>query len=373
MKARMFCVGLVLALILPLVIVKTPLGVSAELTNQEKAVGFLANVVGLDLSRYEVELKYYNDYSSYSNRLADADATYKLISEGSQLTAKFFFKDDAKFICSIRDLKGPLLLTQSAIDVLASAKGFMERYQIFTGASYLQPLREMLQNVTELKNTTLTVGDLRLKVEPSPVGEDFVTFQWMHTPNGIHNRFTRITLMFNKGMLEQFSDNWNNCVVGTSEVNVSEEQAISIAKEHVAAYSYTFGNRTIGNLTIKDDLQPLASLSMQIRKDNLLYPCWELLVPLAEVYPGFVTGIHLYLWADSGELALIEKSGGGGAISESPITSNDAPLIEEDTDSTPPNTVDNPASSMAAFVIALVAVPLAIAAIITITKRRNKK
>ncbi|MCW4045419.1 MAG: hypothetical protein NWE94_07890 [Candidatus Bathyarchaeota archaeon] len=373
MKATMFRVGLVLALILPLVIMQTPLGVSAELTNQEKAVGFLANVVGLDLSQYEVELKYYNDYSSYSNRLADADATYKLISEGSQLTAKFFFKDDAKFICSILDLKGPLLLTQSAIDVLASAKGFMERYQIFTGASYLQPLREMLQNVTELKNTTLTVGDLRLKVEPSPVGEDFVTFQWMHTPNGIHNRFTRITLMFNKGMLEQFSDNWNSCVVGTSDVNVSEEQAISIAKEHVAAYSYTFGNRTIGNLTINKDLQPLASLSMQIKKDNLLYPCWELLVPLAKVYPGFVTGIHLYLWADSGELALIEKSGGGGAISESPITSNDSPINGEDTEAAQPNKVDNQASSIAAIVIALVAIPLAIAAIRAITKRRSKK
>ena len=133
---------------------------------------------------------------------------------------------------------------------------------------------------------TVTVDDLRFTVEPSPVGEDFVTFQLMYMPNGIYNRFTQIGVMFNKGVLDRFADNWNSCVVGSSEVNVSEEQAISLAKEHIAAYSYMFGNRSIGNLTVKESLPPLATLSMQVRKDNLLYPRWELLVPLAKFTRG---------------------------------------------------------------------------------------
>jgi hypothetical protein len=229
-------VGLILALVFLLLIMQSPPVVAAELTNQQKALGFLGDVVGLDLAKYDVELKWYNDYSSYANRLYDADLTCDLKSESSQMTAKFFFKNNAKFICDIRDLKGPMLLTQSTTDRLDAAKGFMDRYQAFTGSSYLEPLTQMLHNVTEPKNMTVTVNDLRLKVEPSPVGEDFVTFQWMYTPNGIHNRYTRITLMLKNGVLEQFSDNWNNCLVGSSEVNVSEEQAISIAKEHIAAY-----------------------------------------------------------------------------------------------------------------------------------------
>jgi hypothetical protein len=343
-------VGLILALVFLLLIMQSPPVVAAELTNQQKALGFLGDVVGLDLAKYDVELKWYNDYSSYANRLYDADLTCDLKSESSQMTAKFFFKNNAKFICDIRDLKGPMLLTQSTTDRLDAAKGFMDRYQAFTGSSYLEPLTQMLHNVTEPKNMTVTVNDLRLKVEPSPVGEDFVTFQWMYTPNGIHNRYTRITLMLKNGVLEQFSDNWNNCLVGSSEVNVSEEQAISIAKEHIAAYSYMFGNKSIGNLTVKTDLSPLATLSMQVRKDNLLYPRWELLVPLAEVYPGFVTGMRVYLWADTGELSLIEKSGGGGGAV--PETSEDAAEISEESTPTPSQTAISQTPSMAVFTVA---------------------
>ena len=74
------------------------------------------------------------------------------------------------------DSRGHMLLTQPATDRLDVAKGFMERYQTFTGSSYLTPLRKMLQNVTKLENMTVTVNDLRLKVEPSPVGEDLLLF-----------------------------------------------------------------------------------------------------------------------------------------------------------------------------------------------------
>jgi hypothetical protein len=268
------------------------------------------------LAKYQVELKSYNV-------LAAGDVEYDLVHGGSQITAQFFFTGNTKL--SIRlDSRGPILLTQSATDRLDAAKGFMERYQTFAGDSYLTPLREILQNVTELKNMTVTVNDLRLKVEPSPVGEDFVTFQWMYTPNGIHNRFTRITLMLNNGVFEQFSDNWNSCVVGSSEVKISKEQAISIAKEHVAAYSYMFGNRSIGNLTVTDNPEWIsATLSMQIRRENLLYPLWELLVPLDKFYPGFVTGVRVYLWADTGELALIQTSKASAGVA--PETSDDAP------------------------------------------------
>ena len=47
---------------------------------QELSSGFLGDIVGLDLSRYEVDLKWYTDYSSYTCRLFDADATYSLVS-----------------------------------------------------------------------------------------------------------------------------------------------------------------------------------------------------------------------------------------------------------------------------------------------------
>jgi hypothetical protein len=358
---KKFCVSLVLAVLLPLLIVQPPLAVSAELTHQELALGFLGDVVGLDLSRYDVDLKWYYDYSSYSNRLFDTEATYNISSEVSQLTAKFFFKNDAKLLFFISDLKGPMLLTQSPTNVLDAAKGFMNRYQGFTRAQYIQPLREMLYNVSELKNMTSIVGDVTFKVEVDSLMKDFVVFEWMNMPNGIYNRYTIISLMFHNGVLEQFTDNWENCVVGSAEVNVSQEQAISLAKEHIAAYSYAFGNKTIDNLIVGDtEVWVRASLSMEIKKDNQLYPCWELLIPLAKVYPGFVTAMHVYFWADTGELVLIEKSSVGGV----PVTEN--------IDSAP--AANNQASSTV-FAVGAVAIPLSLAAIIAtlaINKKRRK-
>jgi hypothetical protein len=75
---------LILALALLLLIVHAPRIVrSAELTHQEKALGFLANVVGLDLARYELELKSYEDYSSYTSTAYDAEAKYNLVGKQS--------------------------------------------------------------------------------------------------------------------------------------------------------------------------------------------------------------------------------------------------------------------------------------------------
>ena len=367
---KKFCLSMVLAMLLPLLSVQPPV-VSAELTHQELALDFLGDVVGLDLSRYEVDLKWYSDYSSYSNRIYDADATYDLVSDESQMVAKFFFKHNG-FICDISDLKGPMLLTHLAADALDAAKSFMNRYQGFAGGQYLQPLRAMLQNVTDLKNVTSTVGELRFEVEPSPVGANFLSFQWMYNPNGIYNRFAKISLMFEDGVFLHFSDVWNSYVVGGSEVNVSQEQAIGLAKEHIAAYSYVFGNKTIGNLTVGDtDVWVSTNLSMQVKKDNRLYPCWELLIPLAKVYPGFVTAMHVYLWADTGELSLIEKSSGGGISG----ASDDASVLSGEETTPTTSQVENQAPSIPTPALVAVAIPLSLAAIIAalaINKKRKK-
>ncbi len=176
--------------------------------------------------------------------------------------------------------------------------------------------------------------------------------------------------MFEKGVFLQFSDNWNNCLVGSSEVNFAEEQAISIAKEHIQTYSYMFGNKSIGNLTVKESLPPLTSLSMQIRKANLLYPCWELLVPLAEVYPGFVTGMRVYLWADTGELSLIQKSGGGGGGAV-PETSEDAAVITEESTPTLSQTENNQASYVLIAVVSLVAIAVVGAGLLVYFKKHK--
>ncbi|MCW4028618.1 MAG: hypothetical protein NWE92_03100 [Candidatus Bathyarchaeota archaeon] len=356
-----------LLLLTSLILQATP-GSSAVTTNKERAVTFLEDVVLLDMSKYSVELKYYNDNSAIATSISyDEDATYILKgNDDSQHKAKFFFRDTTKFYCNMGVAKVPLAVLSSTTNRLDIAKEFMSRYQNFAEGTYIQPLVEMLDKVTEIKNQTITDRDVVLIIEPSPVGEDFVTFQWMYAPNGIHNRFTRVTLMLQNGELRQFTDYWQNCVLGSAEVSVSEEEAINLAKGHIAAYSYQFGNKTVRDLTVTDNPEWItAKLSMQPRHGNELYPRWELLVALKDVYPGLVTAMHLYLWADTGELSLIETSAGGGM----PPEPSDDQTIEptDQSAATPSQTSGSPQNTGSAVNLFDLALPIGIIAFLTAT------
>jgi hypothetical protein len=375
---KLFVWTFIVLLLIPLMLQTAPT-ISAETTNKERAVTFLRNVVMVDMSKYSVELQSYHNNSAIATSLSyTEDATYILKGNdgsGSQHKAKFYFKDTTKFLCSIGTAKEPLAVLTKTTNRLDIAKEFMVRYQNFAEGSYIEPLIEMLDGVTDLQNQTITNNDVVLTVEPSPVGEDFVTFQWMYAPNGIHNRFTRVTLMLQNGELRQFSDYWQNCVLGSADVKVSDDEAINLAKEHIAAYSYQFGNKTIENLAVTDNPDWItATLSMQPRDGNQLYPRWELLVALEGVYPGFVTAMHLYLWADTGELVLIEPSSGGGLPSG---PSEDQPLSTEPTDMQPP-TATNPPTSVSTSKPLDLALPLGIliliiVALIATVFSRNKR
>lgn len=226
--------------------------------------------------------------------------------------------------------RGVASFTRPTLDTLGLAKRVLNNYQSESRASYIQPLLNMLNNVTELKPSSVADNDVKLTV----IIKDYQYIEWMKTANGIYNMYDRIALIFRNGALETFGDYWNSYPVGSAAVNVSEGQAIGLAKERVKTYSYDT-DPVVSNLTVNDKSNwTHAELSMQPR-GGVLFPQWEVYLPLDHVYPGMVTSVEVKLWADTGEISYIHESSVGGVAMED--SSNAAAQTPPPPSSTPDN------------------------------------
>ncbi|MCW4029770.1 MAG: hypothetical protein NWE92_09020 [Candidatus Bathyarchaeota archaeon] len=328
--------GLIIVALFVVALVQVPASCSANVTKEETARAFLENVVELDVAKYEFHLKSQKE-SVDEQGITEIILLYELNSEESKIDCTFIFKNDAMIWCNITPIDGLPVLTRPNTDTLDLAKRFMDRYQSESKAGYLQPLLNMLNNITEIKPLTITSNDVRLTI----VRDASERFEWMDAPNGIHNTYNQITLVFRNGTLKLFSDNWRQYPIGSVDMFVSEEQAVNLAKESAKNYSYAIGGSIVNNLTVDETTRwRYAELTMQ-PKDNALYPQWEVVLPLDTVYPGMVTGIRVRLWADTGEINYLHETTIAGALQNESIGSNNTqtatPLPPETpSDSQPP-------------------------------------
>ncbi|MEM2108527.1 MAG: hypothetical protein QXL10_04510 [Candidatus Bathyarchaeia archaeon] len=356
-----FLSPLALLAVLALLLALAPTAYSLEVSNQEKAETFLGNVVGLDMAKYEVKLISQMDFPAAANGIAKSTMLYNLKAQGSTLEVICNFRNNVLVSCNVNPLEGASLLSQPITNALDSAKNFLDRYQSYSKASYVQPMRAMLNTVSELKPMTLASGDLKLTITT----EDYVYIEWMNTPNGIHNMYNRVILAFQNGTFKMFTDSWNRYPIGSANVVISKENAIRIAKTQVQSqnFSYEVGNITVGNLTVSSKSEFIrADLTMQPR-ENALYPHWEVFLPLDKVYPGFTTGIRVTLWADSGEIISIKATGSLGEPLSEDYLSTPAPSPEPSASSqivSKPASVDLPL--IAGIAVAII-VAVAVAAI----------
>ena len=296
------------------------------------------------------------DFPADASGVAKGTMLYNLKAQGSTLEVICNFRNNALVSCNVNPLEGAPLLSQPLTNALDSAKNFLDRYQSYSKASYVQPMHAILDTVTELKPMMAASGDLKLTITT----EDYVYIEWMNTPNGIHNMYNRVILAFQNGAFKMFTDSWNRYPIGSADVSISKEQAISIAKDRAQSFSYEVGNMTISNLAILDKPEfTRAELTMQPR-ENALYPHWEVVLPLEKLYPGMTTAIRVTLWADAGEVISIKATGSlGSPLSDDlPPTPAPSPTPSANTQT---SIVNKPTSPVNIHLIAGIAVAITVA------------
>src|SRR4030042_747586 len=353
-----------LALIIAVPLAQVPKAYSAELTGSEKAISFLRDVVGLDMARYNVTLKGgHIDYPYELGGLSEESLNFGLFADESQLSATFLIRNGTLSYCSMDVLKGtPLYDQPQSANVLDTAKTVLQRYQTYSGAPYLQPMREMLDAVTELKTMTATTDNITFNikvtesVKPSTNATYLHTnFKWMDSPNGIYNTWKSMSFSIDENSFS-FRDCWNLFMIGRSSLNVSREDAISMAMELAKNYTlrmYVNGSLVDVPFNITED--PIEThLTMQSREPLTLYPFWHIQLYFDKMYYT-ANGIEVGIWADTGEVIYCQATGIAGDFGGSSTVPSESSTSSSSThpnaspsessskpSSTPPETTPTP-------------------------------
>ena len=292
---------------------------AAEITTQEKGLSILSNVVGLDLAKYTVTTKENQaDQASYLGVVPQENVLYTLESNSNKVDVLYTFANGNVQMIHVLENEGTPNLTKTATSTNAVelAKGFLSKYQTYTANPLFEELKSTLNNVDPNKNLTKTSGNTALEVSAI---NDYTTFKWYYTSNGVIAPYSKaIALGFKDGFLTAFVDNWQLYNVGSTTVNLSKEEATTIALNTAKAHAYSlnlsayaFEAKNINESNVRwASLIFDGSLDANTTRseDPLeLYPVWRVGVALDKWY-GQLYGIQIDIWADTGEVRAVQEA-----------------------------------------------------------------
>jgi len=128
----------------------------------------------------------------------------------------------------------------------------------------------------------------------------------MYTANGFDYSTKRISLVFQQHVLQELSDDWFLYTVSDTQVNVSRDQAIRIARNAAQNFQWNADGVTVSNFNVR--AEPVSAVFFpHPRTESLtLVPYWFVTLYLDKEYPGGVNSITVGVWADTGAVANIQ-------------------------------------------------------------------
>ena len=286
----------------------------AEETNAtQKGVSILNNVFGINTAEYSITSTEKQD--SFLGVIPETNVEYTLNSSKSGLKLLCTFTDGSLTILHVLEKQGSPLMIKPTDNLLDTAKGFLTAYQLYSGNSLYGELSSMLEKVSTHKNSTLISNTTKLDVTISELRE---TFTWSYTYNGVNAASKCISIGFEGGSLKHFIDTWNLYKIGSTTVNISEEEAIKIALEDAKTYKWNvkIENETveINNFKLNGTAVTQLVFCNSLNADNphnvdalMLFPMWRIGVSLDKFYPGNVYGICVDVWADTKHIRDIQE------------------------------------------------------------------
>jgi len=268
----------------------------------DRAESFLSDVIQLDLRKYYVVLERNTlEFRSDLGGITEETMKYSLTSNDSVLDISLRFRNQTLSLFRMDVLEGsPIYSQPQPTNVIHSTYDLLTRYQTFAGASYLGTMRSVLQTINQSGNVETVVGNIKLKIENEPLK---TRITWMYAIDGVDFPMKGVTLQFEEGYLVEFSDGYYLYRVGNAEVNVSEDEAIALAKDFAKSISWTADSGIeVKEFVILDEPIDVV-LCPHPRKSLELVPYWYVTLHLDKVYPGNVDCIGVGIWADTGEVS----------------------------------------------------------------------
>jgi hypothetical protein len=274
----------------------------------DKSRNFLRDVIQIDLADYQVTLLSHTveDNSDLGNTIEEI-FKYSLVDGDSQLDLVLRFRNNHFSLYQISILEGfppyaPSYVQSKVSDIVNFTEDFIERYKSVTNDSYLDEFGKLLSAATEA-NTEVTMGNTKLRIA---INGDNAKVTLLYTANGFDYPTKSLTLVFQNHALQEIDDDWFLYKVGSTQVDISRNQAIEIARNAADDFEWNANGVQVSNFNVLND--PVSALFFpHPRTDPLtLEPYWYITLYLDREYPGGVSSITVGVWADTGEVANIE-------------------------------------------------------------------
>jgi hypothetical protein len=322
----------------------------------EQIAGFLKDVVMLDISKYSVMVVSNNvAHPTTLGGLERTSVALMLDSSQSKLYVNADITNGTLSLCAVRADSGEPEYTQPlATDYVEVAKGFLERYETFTGDSSIETMRNILASNGDIKPGDITSGNIRMSVS------DLInpTFSWTTTYNGADYNSLQVSFQHYQPFFS-FIDDRSYYRIGNTDVSVTMDDAINIAQKRMDIFSWAI-LESDGSQTKVEDFNVSAidaTLSTQGRENPLvLYPFWNVNFILDRNYPGNVHSVIVKVWADTGKIN-----------STYPLTTSNWVADNEASTLPMPDTF-----SLSQILIAVPVIILIIAAVLLVVKKRGK-
>lgn len=353
----------------------------SELTAPEKVLTILEEVVGLDMAEYSAELDLHAQTPFlYFDVLPQEDVKYTLESNESKLEVICAFVDEKLRSMNIYINDGSPLTTQPAASPLEMAKDFLGKYPTYSDGSYYSTMRSMLDNVEADKNVTKTVENIKLEVT---VTANHTDIRWKYVFNGVEATSKCVALNFRQGFLKYFIDSWRFWTIGSTDLNLSEEEAIEIAMNAAENHSW---NLSSGTTVTEFNIVGVSETTLQIGNyptknesrggDPLtLYPGWRVKLYFDKLYPGQVYGLDIGIWADTGEVHDIRELLYLGDVPYSGEPADNEESTKQPSTEEPDDNDASPNTDLTTILLiaVLALILVVIGATITYSKRKKKK
>jgi len=277
----------------------------------DKVLSFFKNVTKLDTTTYTVSLDD-NEvvWRTDIGGISEETMKYSLKSHFNNLNVDIRYRNNHFSRYDLHMIEStPVFAQTQPSDVLQNAKFTLARYKTYSNDDYLTQMIALLDNVTIIENNKEVLdGNLKLQIFSSA---GTVLFTWMYTESGIDYQTKGLQMVFQNNILTTMTDGYFLYTVGNTNLAVSKDQAVEIAKDHVKTLTYNIEGQQISGFTVADE--PLSVQLVPHTRGNsvALVPYWYVELKLNQIYAGGRNVVTVGIYADSGKVADVQMLSSG--------------------------------------------------------------
>ena len=271
------------------------------------AIKFLEEVVQIDTSHYQATL-----LSNTIEQRIDLGGTfeqimkYSLTSSDSKIDVTLRFRNNQLSKYQLNAFEGsPIYSQPQPKSIVDSARGLLTRLATYESTTYLSNMSALLSLVsTSTQKIEITEGYLKLN---STAQGSNGRILFMYTENNVDFSPKSLDLVFENGNLQELIDGWFLFSIGSTTVNISNERAITLARNALNSYSWTADSTVVNNFNVLNE-PVLVTFHPNTQNGLSLYPQYTVTFQLDKIYPGGVNSLSIEVWADTGEVAKIKNT-----------------------------------------------------------------